>query len=296
MTTTENTSPPTEHVERIKLEKDHESHIARITICNPDKKNAMAPEDCELMGRHLDDIADDDDIKVVIVRGEGGVFTTGVDLNRAYGWYATSGDDRRPSQRRRLTVDRKGQRMFHEFIGFPKVTIVQLEAYALGLGLEFALSADLVVASRQAKIGMPAARFLGPVLGNVALFIHRLGPVIARDLMLTGRMATAAEFESVKLFTRFVDEEQVAAETEALAAQVAKMPADGITIAKEAYRLVEASSALGLEETTAYLFHSYGTNLRFEADEFNFVKERSKSGTSEAFRKRDEHYGKGTAQ
>lgn len=296
MTTTEKSSSPTSHDERVRLEKDPASHIARITISNPEKKNAMAPEDCELMGRHLDDIADDDDIKVVIVRGEGGVFTTGVDLNRAYGWYSTPGDDRRPSQRRRLTVDRKGQRMFHEFIGFPKVTIVQLEAYALGLGLEFALSADLVVASRQAKIGMPAARFLGPVLGNVALFLHRLGPVVMRDLMLTGRMATAEEFEPMKLFTRFVDEADVAAETEALAAQVAKMPADGITIAKEAYRLVEASSALGLEETTAYLFHSYGTNLRFEPDEFNFVKERAKGGTSAAFKKRDEHYGTGSAQ
>ena len=72
------------------------------------------------MGHYLDDIADDDDIKVVFVRGEGGVFTTGVDLNRAYGWYNTPGDDRRPSQRRRLAVDRKGQRMFHEFIGFPQ--------------------------------------------------------------------------------------------------------------------------------------------------------------------------------
>lgn len=296
MTIAEASTASTDQTERVILTKDHECHIARITISNPAKKNAMAPEDCELMGRYLDDIADDDQIKVVVVRGEGGVFTTGVDLNRAYGWYATPGDERRPSQRRRLTVDRKGQRMFHEFIGFPKATVVQLEAYALGLGLEFALAADLVVASRQAKIGMPAARFLGPVLGNVALFMHRLGPVVARDLMLTGRMAVAEEFESMKLFTRFVDENEVAAETEALAAQVAKMPADGITIAKEAYRLVEASSALGLEETTAYLFHSYGTNLRFEPDEFNFVKERSKGGTSDAFRKRDAHYGKGTAE
>jgi len=256
----------------------------------------MAPEDCELMGRYLDDIAEDDAIKVVLVRGEGGVFTTGVDLDRAYGWYATPGDERRPSQRRRLAVDRKGQRMFHEFIGFPKATIVQVESYALGLGLELALAADLAVVSRQAKIGMPAARFLGPVLGNVALFMHRLGPVVTRDLMLTGRMATGAEFESARLFTRFVDEADVAAETEALAAQVAKMPADGITIAKEAYRLVEAGSALSLEETTSYLFHSYGTNLRFEPDEFNFVKERANIGTSEAFRKRDEHYGEGSAQ
>ncbi len=296
MTTTETDPSAGEQTQRVRLDKDPVSHIARITIANPEKKNAMAPEDCVLMGEYLDDIAEDDSIKVVIVRGEGGVFTTGVDLNRAYGWYSTPGDDRRPSQRRRLTVDRKGQRMFHEFIGYPKVTVVQLEAFALGLGLELALSADLVVASRQAKIGMPAARFLGPVLGNVALFLHRLGPVVMRDLMLTGRMADASEFESMKLFTRFVDEADVAAETEALAAQVAKMPADGITIAKEAYRLVESSSALGVEETTAYLFHSYGTNLRFEPDEFNFVKERSKGGTSAAFKKRDEHYGSGTAQ
>jgi enoyl-CoA hydratase len=296
MTATDAATTAPEQTQRVVLTKDHQSHIARITICNPAKKNAMAPEDCELMGRYLDDIAADDDIKVVILRGQGGVFSTGVDLSRAYGWYDTPGDDRRPSQRRRLAVDRKGQRMFHEFIGFPKATIAQVECYALGLGLELALAADLAVVSRQAKLGMPAARFLGPVLGNLALFMYRLGPVVTRELLLTGKMATGAEFESARLFTRFVDEANVADETEALAAQVAKMPADGIVIAKEAYRLIEASCALGLEETTSYLFHSYGTNLRFEPDEFNFVKERAKSGTSEAFRKRDEHYGKGTAR
>jgi len=186
--------------------------------------------------------------------------------------------------------------MFHEFLGFSKATVAQVESYALGLGLELALSADLAVISRQTKVGMPASRFLGPVLGNVALFMYRLGPVVTRELLLTGRIATAAEFESARLFTRFVDEGEVAAEAEALAAQVAKMPADGIAIAKEAYRLVEASSALGLEETTAYLFHSFATNLRFEPDEFNFVKERAKDGTSAAFRRRDEFYATESTQ
>jgi enoyl-CoA hydratase len=296
MTTTKPVDDIQTQADRVQLDKDYDTHIARITINNPAKKNAMTPEDCELLGDHLDDIAVDDAIKVVLLRGAGGVFSTGVDLSRAYGWYGTPGETRRPSQRRRLSVDRKSQRMFHDFIGYPKATIVQVESFALGLGLELALAADLTVVSRQAKLGMPASRFLGPVLGNVALFMHRLGPVVTRELLLTGRMALGAEFESARLFTRFVDEANVAAETEALAAQVAKMPADGITIAKEAYRLVEASSALGLEETTSYLFHSYGTNLRFEPDEFNFVKERSEHGTSAAFRKRDEHFGTGSAE
>ncbi|WP_433598239.1 enoyl-CoA hydratase/isomerase family protein [Nocardia sp. CA-135953] len=297
MTTAESASDPvgSDPGDRVLLDKDHETHIARITFNNPAKKNALAPEDCDLLTRHLDDIATDDAIKVVILRGTGGTFSTGVDLSRAYGWYDTPGETRRPSQRRRLSVDRRGQRMFHEFIGFPKATIAQVESYALGLGLELALAADLTVVGRNAKLGMPAARFLGPVLGNIALFLHRLGPVVTRELLLTGRMADATEFESARLFTRFVEGVDVPAATEELAAQVAKMPADGITIAKEAYRLVEAGSALGLEETTSYLFHSYGTNLRFEPDEFNFVKERAAGGTSEAFRKRDEFYGNGSS-
>ncbi|MDQ2648771.1 MAG: enoyl-CoA hydratase/isomerase family protein, partial [Actinomycetota bacterium] len=82
----------------------------------------------------------------------------------------------------------------------------------------------------------------------------------------------------------------VADVTEELAAQVALMPADGIHMAKEAYRLVESSMGLGLEEVCSYFFHSYGTNLRFEEDEFNFVGTRAKVGTSKAFKLRDEHF------
>ena len=60
-----------------------------------------------------DDVADDDDVKVVLLRGEGGVFSTGADMGNAYSWYGngTSAGDgtrgRRPSQRRRLGVDRR---------------------------------------------------------------------------------------------------------------------------------------------------------------------------------------------
>jgi len=278
------------------LEKDPQAHIARITLHNPERKNAFQVAFGPQMERYLDDIVDDDDIKVVILRGTGGVFTSGVDLSEAYDWYAKEGDTRRPSQRRRLAVDRRGQRLFHEFVGFPKVTICQLEAYALGLGFEFALMADLVVCGRGAKLGMPATRFLGPILGNLPVFFYRMGPVLTKDLLLTGRMVEGREVEHLGLFTRFVDDADVAAETEALAAEVAKMPADGIHMAKEAYRLVEANLGLGLEEVCAYLFHSYGTNLRFEDDEFNFVATRAKAGTSEALRLRDQHYDGATGE
>jgi hypothetical protein len=62
---------------------------------------------------------------------------------------------------------------------------------------------------------------------------------------------------------------------EELATQIARMPADGIVIAKEAYRLVEQSMGLSLSEVCSYVLHAYGTNLQFEKDEFNFVQTRS---------------------
>ena len=272
------------------LDVDPETHIARITMHNPERKNAFRASFGPQMAAHLDEVAMDDDVKVLILRGSGGTFTTGVDLSEAYDWYGKEGETRRPSQRRRLAVDRGGQRLFHEFLGFPKVTICQVESFALGLGFEFALMADMVVVGRGARMGMPATKFLGPILGNLHVFFHRLGPVLTKDLLLTGRMMEAREVEGERLFTRFVDDADVASTTEELAAQVALMPADGIHMAKEAYRLVEHSMGLGLEEVCSYLFHSYGTNLRFEDDEFNFVKTRAKVGTSTAFKMRDEHF------
>ena len=74
------------------------------------------------------------------------------------------------------------------------------------------------------------------------------------------------------------------------AEKAAKMPADGVVIAKEAFRLVEQSQAYQGEEVASYLFHAYGTNLQFAPGEFNFVKTRAQHGTKEAFRLRDEHF------
>ncbi len=68
------------------------------------------------------------------------------------------------------------------------------------------------------------------------------------------------------------------------------MPADGIVMAKEAFRLIEQLQGYQGEEVLSYLFHAYGTNLRFEDGEFNFVKTRAEHGTRRAFELRDQHF------
>jgi enoyl-CoA hydratase len=122
------------------------------------------------------------------------------------------------------------------------------------------------------------------------MFFHRLGPVLARRLLLTGDVIEAGEIEHLGIFTETCHPGSVTARARYWAEKAAKMPADGVVIAKEAFRLVEQTQAYHGEEVASYLFHAFGTNLQFGPGEFNFVKTRAQHGTKEAFRLRDEHF------
>jgi enoyl-CoA hydratase/carnithine racemase len=287
--------------DRVLFGIDPEKRIATITLNNPKQRNSYDASMREAVARCLDRVADDDDLTVVLLRGADGVFSTGADMNNAYGWYGDRSSEQsadsetrsaksRPSQRRRLTVDRKSFSFYHNLMGFPKVTVGEISGYALGGGFEIALMTDISVIARDTKIGMPATRFLGPALGSLHMFFHRLGPVLARRLLLTGDVIDAEAVENLGIFTETCDPGQVTARARYWAEKAAKMPADGVVIAKEAFRLVEQSQAYQGEEVASYLFHAYGTNLQFAPGEFNFVKTRAQHGTKEAFRLRDEHF------
>jgi enoyl-CoA hydratase/carnithine racemase len=282
------------HDDRVLFEIEAEKRIATITLNNPQQRNSYNAAMRDSVARCLDHVAEDDDLTVVLLRGAAGVFSTGADMNNAYGWYGERGADNsaksRPSQRRRLTVDRKSFSFYHNLMGFPKVTVGEISGYALGGGFEIALMTDISVIARDTKIGMPATRFLGPALGSLHMFFHRLGPVLARRLLLTGDIIEAAAVEQLGIFTETCDPGQAAVRARYWAEKAAKMPADGVVIAKEAFRLVEQSQVYQGEEVASYLFHAFGTNLQFAPGEFNFVKARGQHGTKEAFRLRDEHF------
>jgi enoyl-CoA hydratase/carnithine racemase len=292
------------------MERNDESGIARLTLDNPGRRNAYDRAMREQLGAHLEDLAYDDAIKVVLLRGEGDVFSAGADMNNAYSWYGegtkpngagtvdeNGGDQngasrgrRRPSQRRRLLTDRKTFEFYHFLLGYPKATVAEVSGFALGGGFELALMADIAVAGSDCQIGMPATRFLGPALGSLHLFFHRLGPVLARRLLLTGDTIEAGELEGRDVFTEIVAPDAVESRAAWWAEKVSRMPADGIVMAKEAFRLVEQLQGYQGEEVLNYLFHAYGTNLQFEEGEFNFVKTRAQHGTKRAFELRDAHF------
>jgi enoyl-CoA hydratase len=289
------------------MERDAETGIARITLNNPERRNSYDAAMRGQLAAFLDDLAVDDDIKVILLRGADGVFSSGADMRNAYTWYGDGSEGeagraggngherrdatrRRPSQRRRLAVDRESFSFYHDFLGYPKATVAEVRGCALGGGFELALMADIAVVARDALVGMPATRFLGPALGSLHLFFHRLGPVLTRRLLLTGDGVPAGDLAHLGIFTEVLDEVDVAGRAEWYAQKVARMPADGIVIAKEAFRLVEQLQGYQGEEVTSYLIHAFGTNLRFEDSEFNFVKARAEHGVRKAFELRDQHF------
>lgn len=289
--------------DRVLLHRDAQTGIARITLNNPERRNAYDPAMRNELGRYLDQLAIDDDIKVVVLRGEGGVFSTGADMANAYAWYGDldgdvrrNGDDgdarrrRRPSQRRRLSVDRRTFAFYHDFVGYPKATVAEVSGYALGGGFELALMSDISVVARDTVVGMPGTRYLGPALGSLHVFFYRLGPVLARRLLLTGDTLEAAALEPYRVFTELVSPEEVATRADWWARKIARMPADGIVMAKEAFRLVEQLQGYQGEEVASYLFHAFGTNLQFDEGDFNFVKVRADHGTRRAFELGDTHF------
>jgi enoyl-CoA hydratase/carnithine racemase len=170
------------------------------------------------------------------------------------------------------------------------VIVAEVRGFALGGGFEMALMADISVVARDTRVGMPATRFLGPALGSLHMFFYRLGPTLARRFLLTGDTLPAEKLAHLSIFTEVIDDEAVEARADWWARKVARMPADGIVIAKEAFRLVEQLQGYQGEEVASYLFHAFGTNLQFEADEFNFVKTRAEHGTKQAFERCNEHF------
>src|SRR5437764_14461226 len=76
--------------DRVLFDVDPERRIATITLNNPKQRNSYDAAMREAVARCLDRVAEDDDLTVVLLRGAGGVFSTGADMNNAYGGYGSA--------------------------------------------------------------------------------------------------------------------------------------------------------------------------------------------------------------
>jgi enoyl-CoA hydratase/carnithine racemase len=188
--------------------------VARVTISNPDKRNALDHEVLDGLAEAIPALADGISTRCVILTGTGRVFSAGYDI----------GDI--PDEVFAEEAERLVAHPFHRAIeaveSFPFPTLAALNGHALGGGLELALSCDLRIAAIDAKLGMPPAK-LGLIYSHTGLqkFIDTIGPARTRELFLVGHNVDAERAEQIGLVNQVVAAVDLEASTIRLASEIA---------------------------------------------------------------------------
>ncbi len=163
-------------------------HVARITLNRPEAMNSLNPDLRWELSQHFDEVERNDDIWLAVVTGTGDrAFSAGADLkHRAREAAAT--DEERAAWRQKAQETTPLNQRWH----FPKPVIARVNGFALGGGLELAMSCDIIVAAEHAELGLPEPR-RGLIAGGVG--VHRLPRQIglkpAMGYLLTGRHLSA---------------------------------------------------------------------------------------------------------
>ncbi|MBR1146191.1 crotonase/enoyl-CoA hydratase family protein [Bradyrhizobium sp. AUGA SZCCT0431] len=183
----------TDEKQRILVEP--RGHILVITMNRPEAKNAFDLETAREMERALDLLDDDRNLRIGIVTGAGGNFSAGADLKAvARGEWAQ-------------TEKRGGFGIFRR----PplKPLIAAVEGYAVGGGFELCLSADMIVAARDARFGLPEVRYNVVAVGGALFRLQKRMPYnLVTELAMTGRFEEAGFFHRHGVVNRLTDPER----------------------------------------------------------------------------------------
>lgn len=263
-----------------------EHGIAHVMFNRPEKLNAFSPAMTAEFRDHMERYKDDDDVKAVIIGGNGKSFCAGHDVSTGgkVTGFAVAGHESNPPQRSRLreSFEVVGERTNYILL-FPKVTIAMVHGYCIGAGTGIAMACDLTVVAEDAVISWEANRH-GRATGSDLWAMLHLGPKKARELALIGGQLTGAEATDLGWANRSVPASELELEATRLARQVVLQPRDGLALGKATRHL--EFERLGIAGRAAFaLENTLFTNIRFEDDEPSFFRDRQEFGPREAIHK-----------
>ncbi len=273
-----------ENVDQLVLYEKIDKHIALITLNRPERLNAMlAPYSFQELGRKMAMAQDDDEIKVIILTGAGRAFSAGVDLRRT----PIEAAGLRPGQRlpQSLRMHRPGGGGDRaDILNSDKTVIAAVNGDAVAAGFHFVMQCDLVVASETARMGEPEARigFAG-FTPDMVMMLLKMGINRGREAILTGRMMPAKELHEWGIVNSVVPQDQVMDEALRYAKMVAWHSTDNLMLGRRSMRLFWDLMGVPAYNTWSSIAHPLFTNVVWRDDEFNFLRERNKSGLRGAF-------------
>lgn len=213
------------------LERD--GGVVTITLNRPDIRNAMAPDLTEAFSAAIRELAEDREVRAVIVTGAGKAFCAGGDLS----WI-------QPGPGAAVPPIRDKMRSFYpKFLAIRDLdvpTIAAVNGAAIGAGLCLAMACDMRIASADAKLATAFARLgMHPGMGATYLLTRLVGAARAAELFFTARTLEAAEAERIGLVNSVVPADRLLLEARALADQIAANAPLPVRMIKRAIQLSE---------------------------------------------------------
>jgi len=201
-----------------------DGHIAKITINRPDKLNALNGEVRRQMFQALENLAADDDVRVVIITGAGDKsFIAGADISEF--------KDARPVEQYRSM---QSGNIYVALESFPKPVIAMINGFCLGGGCELAMACDMRVASTKAKLGQPEINLgLIPGAGGTQRLPRLVGEGWAMRLIMSGELISGEKAAEIGLVEVAVEPEELEAHVMTLAANIASRSPMALQAAKE---------------------------------------------------------------
>lgn len=229
---------------------EKQKEIARIKLNNP-PLNTIDMETLKKLDETISMIEGDEEIRVVIVEGEGKAFSAGANLKMFM--EANIG--------KAYEISRYGQKVMQKIRNSQKIYIAKIHGYALGGGLELALTCDITLATKNSRLGSPEAT-LGLIPGWTAT--QKLPKIVgekkAKEIILTGRQLTGEEAEKIGLINMAVEEGELEEKTMEIANKLLGNAPKALTEAKKLInKTFETEFQEGLEleaESFSQLFNT----------------------------------------
>src|SRR4051794_32024986 len=221
------------------VEIEDRGAVRHVVLARPEKRNALSGEVVQALGDAFRGAANDDSVRVVVVRGEGAMFSSGMDL----------------ADLRALSENPRGLRSYRREIlaiwnlleEMPKATIAQIHGACLGGAMELALACDMRTMAEDAVTGMLEARIgLLPDVGGCSRLPAVVGVGRAKELIMTGRFLGGEEALAIGFANRIAPPEELDATTQALCDELLAAAPIAVSLAKS---VIDRAAKPALEET-----------------------------------------------
>jgi enoyl-CoA hydratase len=265
--------------------------VATITLNRPEQLNTIVPPMPDEVENAVARATRDPSVKVIVLRGAGRAFCAGYDFGGGFRHWGEMietdgkwdpGKDFAGATAPQLAPTQKLMSVWRTC----KPVIAQVHGWCVGGGSDFALCADLVIASEDAVIGTPYSRVWGAYLSG--MWVYRLGLAKAKEHALTGRPLTGRQAADVELINQAVPFERLEQTVAALAADLAAIPSSQLAAMKLIVNQAYENMGLASTQTLGPILDGL---MRNTPDALRFIDHAEREGVRAAVAERDGPFG-----